>query len=139
MELKTSLKNISLCGPIAVVAAIKKIWAEFPSYDKQRENTFVLYLNVKNELLCVELHCQGTIDSSIVYPREIIRKALFSNAGAIIIIHNHPSGTNIPSKNDLLLTTKIKTACKMMDINVLDHLIISDNENYYSFQEEGEL
>lgn len=139
MELKTSLKNIALCGPLEVVSAIKKIWEEFPTYDKQRENTFILYLNVKNELLCVELHCQGTIDHSIVYPREVIRKALLSNAGAIILIHNHPSGTNAPSKEDRRLTTKIKDACRIMDINVLDHIIISDNEDYFSFQEKGEL
>lgn len=137
MELKTNIKDSILSDPNAVHKAIQILWKEFPDYEKARENMFVLYLTTKNKLLCVELHCQGTVDTAIMYPREIIRKALFSNASGIILIHNHPSNTNIPSDHDRRVTDKIQEACKLMDIHLLDHLIISDDKEYYSFQAEG--
>ena len=100
-------------------------------------------MNVKNELISIELHAQGTIDESIAYPREIIRKALFVNAGGLILLHNHPSGHNEPSRQDLQLTAKIKETSKIFDITVLDHVIIGTDEegkqNYYSLQAKGEI
>ncbi len=139
MEIKTNIKNAFLSDPATVFTAIQKLWKEFPEYEKARENFFTLYLNTKNKLLCVELHSQGTIDSGYIYPREVIRKALFCNSSAIILVHNHPSNSNIPSKLDISITAKLKEACKIMDIDLLDHLIISDDNKYYSFQNEGEL
>lgn len=141
MELKTKkkLKLRILSKPDKVFKIIQELWSDFPDYEKARENMFILYLDIKNRLLCVELHCQGTIDSLMVYPREVIRKSLFLNAGGIILVHNHPSNTNIPSNRDIEITKKLKTTCQIMDIKLLDHLIISDDNKYYSFQAEGDL
>ncbi len=137
MELKYDKRLEPLNNPERVFSAIRKLWKEFPDYEKSRENMFVLYMDIKNKLLCVELHCQGTIDSIIVYPREVIRKALFCNAGGIILVHNHPSDSNTPSERDKKVTDKMQEICKLMDVKLLDHLIISDDNEYYSFQTEG--
>jgi len=134
-------EKLYLSNPDKVYKAINNLWADFPEYDKARENMFVLYLDVKNKLLCIELHSQGTIDQCIVYPREIIRKGLFCNCAGIILVHNHPSENTNPSNSDNKLTEQIKTVANYMDIKLLDHVIISnfDDKGFYSFNQEGDL
>lgn len=93
----------------------------------------VLFLNKKNILLADEVMAVGTIDQTPVYPREIIKRALFHEAGAIILVHNHPSGSSKPSPADIDLTVKIAEACNTMNISLHDHVIIAGHE-YYSFK-----
>ncbi|RYE06054.1 MAG: JAB domain-containing protein [Rickettsiaceae bacterium] len=92
-----------------------------------------LFLNKKNILIADEVMGIGTIDQAPVYPREIIKRALFHEAGAIILVHNHPSGSSKPSKADLELTNKIVETCKSVNVTVHDHVIIADGQ-YYSFK-----
>nr|WP_245406939.1 JAB domain-containing protein [Orientia tsutsugamushi] len=80
-----------------------------------------------------ELHGVGTVDQTPVYPREIVKRALFHEASAIILVHNHPSGTPKPSAIDIEITTKIVEACKTFSIIVHDHVIICSN-NFFSFK-----
>ena len=95
-----------------------------------------LYFNSNNEIL-IESETTGTIDKSPVYTREIARKALENNATAVIIAHNHPSGTTIPSQADITVTKKIKDALRLLDITLTDHVIYSpDGEKYCSFVEK---
>jgi DNA repair protein RadC len=75
----------------------------------------------------------GTIDQAPVYPREIIKRALFHEASAIILVHNHPSGDTKPSRADIELTNKIVETCSAVNIAVHDHVIIGNNI-YYSFK-----
>jgi DNA repair protein RadC len=70
---------------------------------------------------------EGTINHAPIYPREIIKKALDIGATSFILIHNHPSGDQTPSDQDILITSKLATAAKLFDITLLDHLIISKN------------
>jgi DNA repair protein RadC len=93
----------------------------------------ILFLNKKNILLADEVIATGTIDQTPVYPREIVKKALFHEAGAIILVHNHPSGNAKPSNSDIDLTTQIVNACSTINVTVHDHVIIGNNE-YYSFK-----
>ena len=93
----------------------------------------VLFLNKKNVLIADEIVATGTIDQTPVYPREIVKKSLFHEAGAIILVHNHPSGNIKPSKSDIDLTTQIINACNMINVTVHDHVIIGGG-NYYSFK-----
>lgn len=95
-----------------------------------------IYLNRGNKVLGIFEVSKGGISGSIVDVRIILSVALKSNASGIILIHNHPSGNLNPSSSDIDLTLKIKEACKLLDYNFLDHLIIS-KENYYSFKDEG--
>lgn len=93
----------------------------------------VLFLNKKNRLIADEIMATGTIDQTPVYPREIVKKSILHNAGAIILVHNHPSGDNSPSNADINLTTQIVNACNTVNVSVHDHIIIGGNE-YYSFK-----
>ncbi|WP_375327049.1 RadC family protein [Candidatus Tisiphia endosymbiont of Nemotelus uliginosus] len=99
----------------------------------QLEQFRVLFLNKKNILLADEILSHGTIDQAAIYPREIIKRALFNEASAIILVHNHPSGNSKPSNTDILLTNTIVKTCAHMNILVHDHVIIAGNE-YFSFK-----
>jgi len=93
----------------------------------------ILFLNKKNILIADEILSQGTIDQAAVYPREIIKRALFNEASSLILVHNHPSGSPEPSKADIHMTNKIVETCQTVNIIVHDHVIISNNK-YYSFK-----
>ena len=104
--------------------------------DPTKENFMVAYLNQGNHLLKAERISTGGLTATLADPKVIFKNALLKEATAIIIRHNHPSGTANPSKEDKLLTKKLIFAGKMMDITVLDHIIIGDHK-YYSFAENG--
>jgi DNA repair protein RadC len=95
----------------------------------------ILFLNKKNILIKDEVLSIGTIDQIAIYPREVIKRALLYEAGAIILVHNHPSGAVKPSKADIDLTKKIVEICDSVNISVHDHVIIANNE-YFSFKSE---
>ncbi|WP_231724656.1 JAB domain-containing protein [Leptotrichia sp. oral taxon 847] len=96
----------------------------------------VLFLNSQNELLKEEELFFGTLDRSTIYIRELIKKILNYNAKSIIIVHNHPAGSLKPSNADIFLTKKIKELFDKIEIQLLDHLIISER-GYFSFLEGG--
>ena len=99
----------------------------------QIEQFRVLFLNKKNSLIADEIMATGTIDQTPVYPREIIKRILAHEAAAIILVHNHPSGSAKPSSSDIELTAQIVNACKAVHVSVHDHVIIGKSE-YYSFK-----
>jgi len=79
---------------------------------------------------------KGTLTTSAVYPREVVKRALDNNAAALVFVHNHPSGNPNPSQDDLTITKKLKAAAKAIDVSIHDHLIIAGNE-VYSFADHG--
>ncbi len=93
----------------------------------------VLFLNKQNKLIADEVMAEGTIDQTPVYPREIVKRSLFHESGAIILVHNHPSGNSEPSNSDIDLTTHIVNACNTINVTVHDHVIIAGG-SYYSFK-----
>ena len=104
--------------------------------DLKKEVFKVLFLNSRSQLIESADLFQGTVDSSSVYPREVIEKAIKHNATSLIFAHNHPSGNPEPSKNDKELTRLLIYASSTIGIKVLDHLIIGDN-CHFSFANEG--
>lgn len=94
------------------------------------ENMKVLYLNTKNILLGEELYDLGTINRICIYPREILKAALYFEANGVILVHNHPSGITTPSKQDINFTTAIKNTLQVLDITLIDHVIISANSEF---------
>ena len=102
----------------------------------KNEEFKVLFLNSVNEIIETEILFTGTIDKSAVYPRKILERALYHNARSIVFVHNHPSGNISPSEKDIELTEEMKKFFKIVDINVLDHIIITKN-SHFSFLEEG--
>lgn len=104
--------------------------------DLPHEVFAVLFLNRANRIKHFEIISSGGMTGTVADPRIILKKALEEEAVSIILCHNHPSGNLKPSKADQELTEKIRQAAKYFDIQVLDHIIVS-NEGYYSFADEG--
>ncbi|MDP6229861.1 MAG: DNA repair protein RadC [Candidatus Marinimicrobia bacterium] len=104
--------------------------------DKSQELFMVIYLNGRNQILKMETLFEGTLNTSAVYPREVVKKALENDASALVLVHNHPSGNPSPSKDDLTITKKLKEAARTIDIYIHDHLIIAGND-VYSFSDHG--
>ena len=102
----------------------------------KRELFKVIFLNTKNRILEIEDLFKGTLNSSSVYPREIIQRSITLNAASLIFIHNHPSGDPQPSEKDREITKELISAGNIMKIKILDHIIIGDNR-YFSFADEG--
>jgi DNA repair protein RadC len=92
---------------------------------KSREEFAVLFLDAQNRLIDFEVMFRGTLTQTSVYPREIVAEALRLAAAAVILAHNHPSGTVNPSRADEALTQTIKSALAMVDVRVLDHIIVA--------------
>ena len=109
------------------------------SNDTSREQFAVIFLNAANCIIASKIMFKGSLTSSAVYPREIIKKALELDAAAIIVGHNHPSGQTKPSRDDIQMTNKINDACRTVDITLHDHIIIAGKNGYYSFSDEGAL
>lgn len=103
---------------------------------KEREVFLVMFLDNQNRVIRHEEMFSGTFNCVEVHPREIVREALKSNAAAIILAHNHPSGVAEPSSADRHITEKICGACQLLDIRVLDHLVIGRGD-CVSFAERG--
>jgi DNA repair protein RadC len=103
---------------------------------KSHETFAVLYLDVKNRLIACEELFRGTLTRATVYPREVVKAALANNAAAVIIAHNHPSGSAEPSAADHTLTTALQSALALVDVRIVDHLVIAGSETF-SFTEHG--
>ncbi|MBK5251608.1 MAG: DNA repair protein RadC [Peptostreptococcaceae bacterium] len=101
-----------------------------------REVFKVLYLNTKNEILKDENISVGSLNASIVHPREVFKPAIVYSSNAIILMHNHPSGNPSPSQEDIQITKRLSEAGELIGIKVLDHIVIGDG-NYYSLKENG--
>ncbi len=109
----------------------------FQSMQKIKKEVFkVMFLDGKNRLIEVEDLFEGSLTSSVVYSREIMKKAIKYDAANLIFVHNHPSGDPDPSPSDKDITKELLFAGNLMQIKVLDHIIIGDNK-YFSFADDG--
>ncbi|OGU56345.1 MAG: hypothetical protein A2X64_02045 [Ignavibacteria bacterium GWF2_33_9] len=108
-----------------------------PEFHAERtEKFFALLLNSSNQIIKRVNISNGTINASIVHPREVFRAAIIESAAAIIVLHNHPSGNPSPSNEDKAITRRLVEVGEIMKIQVLDHLIIAGN-TFYSFAQDG--
>ena len=94
----------------------------------------IVMLDTKHRVIRVRIVAIGSLDTTVVHPREVFREAAAASASAIVLFHNHPSGDPTPSEDDLLLTTRMVSAGEVMGIDVVDHLILADQQ-YYSLLE----
>ena len=101
-----------------------------------REHFCALLLNTKHQVLARETISVGTLNSSVVHPRELFKAAIKKSAAAVILVHNHPSGDPSPSREDREITRRLQDAGSIIGIEVLDHIIIGDNK-FCSFKEKG--
>ena len=99
------------------------------------EKMFCIFMDAKNKIIKIEKLFSGTIATSAVYPREIVKRVLELKATAIILAHNHPSGDITPSSSDFAITARIHVALTSIDVSLHDHLIVG--EDFFSFAEQG--
>lgn len=104
--------------------------------NSDREKLIAIYLNTKNEPVAIQTISIGTLDSSLVHPREVFKGVIMANAASFILAHNHPSGNPEPSRDDIEITKRIMDASKIIGISLMDHLIVCDAQ-YISFKERG--
>lgn len=104
----------------------------------QKEHFVVLFLNTKNHVIAKETISIGSLNSTIVHPREIFKSACKRSAAAIILAHNHPSSDPAPSPEDIQLTTRVVECGMIIGIDVLDHIIIG-GDRFYSLKQEGHM
>jgi DNA repair protein RadC len=95
-------------------------------------------LDTKHRVIRVRIVSVGSLDATIVHPREVFREAASASAAAVVLFHNHPSGDPSPSPEDLALTTRMVHAGEIMGIEILDHVILAD-QRYFSLAEAGQL
>ena len=108
----------------------------FLSSDKKKEHFQALLLDTRGQLIRIAEISVGSLDTSIVHPREVFKETLSSSAASVIFVHNHPSGDPKPSEDDIKLTERLAQAGEVMGIDVLDHIIIG-NKGYLSLKREG--
>ena len=103
---------------------------------KKQEHFLLVTLDGASKIIRQRVIHIGTLNQSLVHPREVFRPAILDNAAGIIIAHNHPSGTLEASRADIQITQRLKEVAKLVGIELLDHVIIS-SQGYYSFSDEG--
>ncbi len=101
-----------------------------------REHFYAILLNAKNHIIASPLISIGTLSESLVHPRELFKEAINHSSSSIILVHNHPSGDPSPSREDIMMTRRIIEGGRLLNIQILDHVIIGDN-TYISLREQG--
>ena len=128
-----NIEKVKLNNPQNVYIYFKNILL-----DKKQEYFYCIYLDTKGGYVGKKCLFIGTVNNSVIHPREIFKEAYLLSANGIICVHNHPSGDSCPSKEDILVTKKIQELSIIHGIKLIDHVIIGDN-NYYSFNDNNEL
>lgn len=123
----------SIRSPSDAIELAKKIIG-----DDDREVLLVMCLNTKNQVVAVHRCHVGSLNASLIHPREVFKAAILNNACSIILSHNHPSGSAIESREDIAVTKRLKEAGEIMEIELLDHVIVSPLESR-SLRERGHL
>ncbi|EAA6407580.1 hypothetical protein DNY65_04755 [Salmonella enterica subsp. enterica serovar Moroto] len=129
-------KHLRQPGVSFLSATETRDWLRLKMGGLEREEFMVLFLNNQHQLLACETLFTGTINHTEVYPREIVKAALRYNAAAVILAHNHPSGTAEPSRADRLITSNLQNTLLLVDVRILDHFIIG-HRDIVSFAERG--
>ena len=106
--------------------------------DEPTEVFAILCLTTKYRVIAYHEVSRGTLDSTLVHPREVFKAALLANAAAIVVCHNHPSGDPTPTADDVEVTRRLAAAGQVVGIEMLDHIVVGDGR-YYSFKEGGRL
>jgi DNA repair protein RadC len=130
-ELEPELKNFDIKDPEAVVKAIRA-----SIKDKAKEHFKLILLNPRNKIIGISTISIGTLNASLVHPREVFKDAIMHSAASVVLAHNHPSGDPEPSEDDITITKRLIEAGKILGIAVTDHVIISKS-GFFSFKEKN--
>jgi DNA repair protein RadC len=129
-------QRVFKAGPILDQPRAVKDYLRLKLVAEPNEVFAIVFMNTQHRVLAYEPMFKGTLDSTAVYPRVVVQRALELNAGAVIFSHQHPSGCTEPSSADRVLTDRLKAALALIDVRVLDHIIVGQGTPY-SFAESG--
>ena len=136
-ELLTMVKEKAQDYNIKRITSAQDVYSLLHKYStKDQEHFITITLDGQSKVIEKRVIHIGTLNQSLVHPREVFRPAIQDNAAGIVISHNHPSGTLEASRADIQITQRLKEVSKLVGIELLDHVILS-KEGYYSFSEEG--
>ena len=135
IKIRHSLKK-NITSPDAVGRVLSRVLSAECAVDRAKEHFWTIGLNTRNTVQYAELVSLGTLNASLVHPREVFRFAIMKGVAAIILAHNHPSGEVDPSDDDIALTRRLTEAGKLLGIEVLDHVIVAARDRL-SFKERG--
>ncbi|PUU87864.1 RadC family protein [Halanaerobium sp.] len=128
--------NKTINNPIAA----RNLFIEVAELDKRSEEVFVMAtIDVRNKVTGLFEVSTGTLNSSLVTPREVFKRAILQNAAGIVLGHNHPSGNIDASSDDINITKKLVKSGKILGVNVVDHIIVGNDGNYSSMKEENHI
>jgi len=130
-DLEPEMINFDIKNPESVVKAIRA-----SIKDKAKEHFKLILLNPRNKIIGISTISIGTLNASLVHPREVFKDAIVHSAASVVLAHNHPSGNPEPSEDDLKITKKLVESGKILGIEVLDHIVIAKN-GFFSFKEKG--
>ena len=130
---KDASKRVRISSSADAYRVLQEIYTDCMQH---HEECWIMYLNRANKLLGITNLSKGGIHGTVVDVRIIIQTALLSHASGIILSHNHPSGEKRMSGEDIAFTKRVKNACDMLDIDLIDHIILSDS-GYTSYSDEG--
>ncbi len=125
-------------NPKQVYELLKGYFRTIDRVDRDKEHFFVIHLDTRNKVKIFELVSIGTINASLVHPREVFTRAITLRTASIIIAHNHPSEDSEPSDMDIQITKRLSQAGTLIGIEILDHLIYT-SKKFYSFKDNGTL
>lgn len=135
MLVKARKQTVS--NPQTVQGVLSKVLNSENEVDRMKEHFWVIGLSTRNAIQYIDLVSLGTLNASLVHPREVFRFSILKAVSSIILSHNHPSGNAEPSEEDLKITRRLVEAGKIIGIEVLDHIVIGDRDSFYSFKERG--
>lgn len=122
---------------VSILLSPKEVWLAMKEFNSSKKEHFVVFfLNTQNEEVNREVISVGTLNSSIVHPREVFEPAVKNLAASIIIAHNHPSGSLEPSPEDIEVTKRLQQAGEILGIHILDHVIVT-KQSFFSFKRNG--
>lgn len=144
---RVDIVSLKLVKESTVLYETRRISTPYDAYkliqdflvDSDREKFVVACLDVKNQPVSIQVVSIGSVNQSIVHPREVFKVAILSNASKIICFHNHPSGNITCSKEDKNITNRLKECGEILGIELVDHIIVGDNDTYFSFKENGKM
>jgi DNA repair protein RadC len=125
------LKNFDINDPEAVVRAIRA-----SIKDKAKEHFKLILLNPRSKIIGISTISIGTLNASLVHPREVFKDAISHNAASVVLAHNHPSGDPEPSEDDITITKRLIEAGRILGVEVTDHIVISKS-GFFSFKEKN--
>ena len=135
MLIRRPITKQQIKDPASVHSIFVALLRQDNEVDRDKEHFWCIGLNTRNCVKYIELVSLGTLNASLVHPREVFRFAIMQGVASIIVIHNHPSGDPEPSEDDLRLVKRLIEAGRLLGIELLDSLIVADS--YLSFKEKG--